>query len=421
MSQSTVIRVERLSKRFRKGTGPQFDRLSEVLQHWGASLLRRPFRPKTSKPDDQELWAIRDLTFDVYSGEVLGIVGNNGAGKSTLLKVLSRITHPTRGRVEIDGRVCSLLEVGTGFHSELSGRENIFLNGAILGMGRREIAQKFDAIVEFAGVGSFLDTQLKHYSSGMAIRLAFSVAAHLEPEILIIDEILAVGDVAFQKKCLSKMAEISQSGQTILFVSHNMAAISSLTTRCLLLRHGQKIADGPTEEVLSQYLGELAPGPAERRDLSVAPRVAGSGLEWRFTTLRIVHSVERLTSYDEFVLEIGYESRAALSGILIGIGISNMDGATVANVMSCEDRCLLECAAGEKGIITVRVPQSLLAPGRYVISLGATNHTSNMLDLVRDAMLLVITADAARHHWLQLHSNMGVLLAANWSVAADEA
>lgn len=416
MSPHTVIRADSLAKSFRLGSRPQFDRLSEFVQHFGKAFLTRPFRSAVTTTEAGILWAVRDVSFEVQAGEVLGIIGNNGAGKSTLLKILSRITHPTRGRVEINGRVCSLLEVGTGFHSELSGRENIFLNGAILGMPRREIARKFDAIVDFAGIAPFLDTPLKHYSSGMAIRLAFSVAAHLEPEILIIDEILAVGDVAFQKKCLTKMGEIAQSGQTILFVSHNMSAISSLTTRCILLRNGCKIADGPTEQVLAQYLGELTPDPCEKRDLRSAPRAGGNGRDWRFTSLQMRSTTDRLTSYDDLEFEIGFESQQCLKGILIGVGVNNMEGATVANILSCEDHCLLDCEVGESGVMTVRVPRSRLGPGRYLINLGATNHTSNMLDLVRDAMVLEITADAARHPWLQLHGNMGVLLESRWTV-----
>lgn len=201
----------------------------------------------------EEFWALRDLSFDIDEGEVVGIIGRNGAGKSTLLKILSRITEPTQGRVTLHGRVASLLEVGTGFHPELTGRENIFLNGAILGMSRAEIKKKFDEIVDFAGVEKFLDTPVKRYSSGMYVRLAFAVAAHLEPEVLVVDEVLAVGDAQFQKKCLGKMGEVARGGRTVLFVSHNMAAVQSLTRRAIVLRGGEMIYDGDTASALSHY------------------------------------------------------------------------------------------------------------------------------------------------------------------------
>jgi lipopolysaccharide transport system ATP-binding protein len=212
----------------------------------------------SGKNDEDVLWALRDVTFGVQPGEVLGIIGRNGAGKSTLLKVLSRITRPTSGRVTMRGRISSLLEVGTGFHPELTGRENIFLNGAILGMRAPEIRRKLDAIVEFSGVSRFLNTPIKRYSSGMKVRLAFAVAAHLEPEILVIDEVLAVGDAEFQRKCLGTMAELGRSGRTVLFVSHNLSAVQSLCTRGIVLEHGQIRFDGPVDGALDEYVSSLS-------------------------------------------------------------------------------------------------------------------------------------------------------------------
>ena len=214
------------------------------------------------------IWALRDVSFEVERGEVIGIIGRNGAGKSTLLKILTRITPPTRGRAEIRGRVSSLLEVGTGFHQELTGRENVFLNGTVLGMTKAEIREKFDEIVEFAGVERFLDTPVKRYSSGMAVRLAFAVAAHLEPEILIVDEVLAVGDAAFQKKCISKMQDVSRHGRTVLFVSHNMLAITALCSRAILLIGGRVVQDGAVHDVVSAYLTG-ASGTSETRESRV--------------------------------------------------------------------------------------------------------------------------------------------------------
>jgi lipopolysaccharide transport system ATP-binding protein len=210
----------------------------------------------------EEFWALKDVSFEVNEGEVLGVIGRNGAGKSTLLKILSRITEPTHGKITLRGRIASLLEVGTGFHPELSGRENIFLNGAILGMSRAEIKAKFDEIVDFAEVERFLDTPVKRYSSGMYVRLAFAVAAHLEPEILIIDEVLAVGDLVFQKKCLGKMKNVAKSGRTVIFVSHNMQTVKGLTDRAILLDGGRLVENGPSHEVVEKFLSNQAPGEA---------------------------------------------------------------------------------------------------------------------------------------------------------------
>lgn len=250
---SPIISVEGLSKRYVIQHESQHDTLRDALRH-GARKLWRKYRWGTGFTKE-EFWALRDVSFDVKQGEVLGIIGRNGAGKSTLLKILSRITEPTQGRVTLRGRVASLLEVGTGFHPELSGRENVFLNGAILGMSRAEIRRKFDEIVAFAEVERFLDTPVKRYSSGMYVRLAFAVAAHLEPEILIVDEVLAVGDAQFQKKCLGKMQDVALSqGRTVLFVSHNIGAIRQLTKSCIYLDQGRILATGPTPHVVSRYV-----------------------------------------------------------------------------------------------------------------------------------------------------------------------
>jgi lipopolysaccharide transport system ATP-binding protein len=252
----TVIAVQGLAKRYRLGRAARHDTLRDALSHGFKNLPRLLWRSGRDAADDaREFWALRDVSFTVRRGEALGIIGRNGAGKSTLLKILSRITEPTTGRVTLRGRVASLLEVGTGFHPELSGRENIFLNGAILGMSRAEIRRKFDEIVAFAEVEKFLDTPVKHYSSGMYVRLAFAVAAHLEPEILIVDEVLAVGDVQFQQKCLGKMQDVAATeGRTILFVSHNISAVQSLCSRVLHLDAGHLRFDGAVNDGLESYL-----------------------------------------------------------------------------------------------------------------------------------------------------------------------
>lgn len=268
-----ALRVRNLSKQYAIGVARQsHDTLSAQLVDGLRSLLQRNGRSGRNK---ELVWALKDVSFDVRQGEVIGIIGRNGAGKSTLLKMLSRITEPTGGRAEIHGRVGSLLEVGTGFHPDLTGRENIYLNGAILGMKKTEIDRNFDQIIDFAEVGKFLDTPVKHYSSGMYVRLAFGVAAHLEPEILIVDEVLAVGDATFQRKCLNKMEDVSSHGRTVLFVSHNMAAVARLCKRALLLMDGKLMADGPAHEVVGQYL-TTGSGTSAFREWPLGKQAPGS-------------------------------------------------------------------------------------------------------------------------------------------------
>lgn len=268
-----IIRVENISKKYRLGASRKpYATLRESLM----SAVRFPvkaFKKNGSMSGDEVLWALRDVSFEVMPSEVVGIIGRNGAGKSTLLKILSRITEPTTGKIELYGRVASLLEVGTGFHPELTGRENIFLNGAILGMRREEIATKFDEIVDFAEIEKFLDTPVKYYSSGMYVRLAFAVAAHLEPEVLVVDEVLAVGDAEFQKKCLGKMGEVASHGRTVLFVSHNMSAVNILCSRVILLEAGGVKENGKTSSVISTYLDASKGNGGEHiwRELESAP------------------------------------------------------------------------------------------------------------------------------------------------------
>jgi homopolymeric O-antigen transport system ATP-binding protein len=266
---ATAITVDRLSKRYRIG---ELQSAYGTLRDSLAAGARRALR-QDHRPHYQEIWALRDVSFDVAEGGVLGVIGRNGAGKSTLLKILTRITTPTAGRAAIRGRVGSLLEVGTGFHPELTGRENVFLNGSVLGMKRREIARKYPEIVAFAGVEKFIDTPVKRYSSGMSVRLAFAVAAHLEPEILLVDEVLAVGDAEFQRRCLGRMEDLSDSGRTVLFVSHNMQAVAQLCDRAILLDGGQIVREGRSTEVVAHYLqsGHGSSSTREWQDLETAP------------------------------------------------------------------------------------------------------------------------------------------------------
>jgi lipopolysaccharide transport system ATP-binding protein len=284
---STAISISGLGKRYMIGAAQQrADTLREVITNVATAPFRRLRHAGSSTGHVTHMWALRDVTFDVEAGQVIGIIGRNGAGKSTLLKVLTRITEPTTGRVVINGRVGSLLEVGTGFHQELSGRENIYLNGAILGMTRTEIGRKFDDIVEFSEIAEFLDTPVKRYSTGMYVRLAFAVAAHLDPEILLVDEVLSVGDLGFQRKCLGQMGEIAGSGRTVVLVSHNMGAVRSLCTRVVEIEEGHPVADGPAEEVLNNYIAKQLQTVGSVLQL---PRPLGKSDELLVTAVRVLH------------------------------------------------------------------------------------------------------------------------------------
>jgi len=282
---NSIIETEKLGKKYRlrhSGAGHGYVTLREAI----VNGLKRMSRPMHSPvPASEDFWALNDLSFRVVLGETVAIIGRNGAGKSTLLKILSRITEPTVGRVRLKGRVSSLLEVGTGFHPELTGRENIYLNGTILGMTKKEVDRKFDAIVDFAGVDRFIDTPVKHFSSGMQVRLAFAVAAHLEPEILIIDEVLAVGDAVFQKKCLGKMQDVAADGRTVLFVSHDLAAVEKLCSRAILLDAGRCRADGPTKETIAHYQAAIV--EAGSVDLNTRKDRRGAGLV-KFSRIQIL-------------------------------------------------------------------------------------------------------------------------------------
>ncbi|PWB67742.1 MAG: ABC transporter ATP-binding protein [Holophagae bacterium] len=328
-----AIRAEGIGKRYRLGEHHSFGSLRETLVDRLRSIGRA--RPDAEKAS---IWALRDVSFEITPGEAVGIIGRNGAGKSTLLKVLSRITEPTEGRAEIRGRVGSLLEVGTGFHPELTGRENIFLNGAILGMRRTEIAAKFDEIVAFAEVERFIDTPVKRYSSGMYLRLAFAVAAHLEPEILLVDEVLAVGDLAFQKKCLGRMKSVSQEGRTVLFVSHNLAAIRSLCSRAMLLQDGRLEAAGPVDEVIELYVRDAAASAAATVKL---PRPAGAdtavGVSLQFTTEDGQPRTEfRLN--EPWRIRFDFECLREADHVIAGVGICTLEGIPITTLYSQPSR-----------------------------------------------------------------------------------
>ena len=304
-----AVRVENLSKRYRIG-GPQaqYKNMRETAAQIAMAPLRRLRRIRQPNPSEETYWALKDIFFEVKQGDVVGIIGRNGAGKTTLLKILSRITNPTEGHAEIRGRVGSLLEVGTGFHPELTGRENIYLNGAILGLKRKEIDRRFDEIVAFSEIEKFLDTPVKRYSSGMHVRLAFAVAAHLEPEILLVDEVLAVGDTAFQKKCLGKMGHVAQEGRTVLFVSHNMAAVDNLCQRGLVLEQGRVAYMGSQAQAIAHYLRSLdgsTPSLRERVDRQGSGALRVVAIEFRDTQGNVLPVV---TSGQDVDVYLHYET-----------------------------------------------------------------------------------------------------------------
>ncbi len=330
---AVVIRVENLTKKYilRHEGSNSYEALREVI----AGSFQKVVKKEIQRPSKEEFLALNNVSFELNQGERVGIIGRNGAGKSTLLKVLSRITEPSSGRVSMKGRIASLLEVGTGFHPELTGRENIFLNGSILGMAKREIQLKFDEIVAFAEVEQFLDTPVKRYSSGMYVRLAFAVAAHLEPEILIVDEVLAVGDAEFQKKCLGKMQDVSSSGRTILFVSHNMAAIQNLCDKAIYLKKGEVQTIGKSEEVIATYLKSTA----EVQNINLADRKDRSGNgAIRFQSVELLddsgHTVQSLQCGKKAVIRIHFErnQNVVINNLHVAIGIDNDFGQRITQM-----------------------------------------------------------------------------------------
>ena len=381
MENETVIKVSNLSKRYRIGLKEEMhDSLASSITAFLKSPLKSFRKLKnlsdTSEEGEDVFYALKNIDFEVKKGEVLGIVGMNGAGKSTLLKVLSRITEPSEGEIEIKGRVASLLEVGTGFHPDLTGRENIFLNGTILGMTKKEIIEKMEEIIEFSGVRKFIDTPVKRYSSGMRVRLAFSVAANLDPEILIIDEVLAVGDYEFQNKCLGKMQDVARGGKTILFVSHNMAAVNQLCTRAILLKKGEKIADGTVAEIIEAYKSNNNVGGGENGYIKLVPQ---KELTFQLSELSLKNAQKEITSHFEYVdcigVEIKFNIAQKLPNYYLHFNITNNDEIIV---FSTTDETLSDnyfCGDLEPGnyAYNFSLPSHLLKPGKYSINLYFCN------------------------------------------------
>lgn len=341
-----AIRVENLTKVFRLGSGRAagYSTLREALVEAAGKAFRQK---RLDRSHTGVVRALDDVSFTVKAGEVMGVIGRNGSGKSTLLKILSRVTDPTAGRVEFQGRVGSLLEVGTGFHPELTGRENVYLNGAILGMGRREITTKFDAIVTFSEIERFLDTPVKRYSSGMYVRLAFAVAAFLEPEILIVDEVLAVGDATFQRKCVRRMSELAETGRTILFVSHNMDIVPRLCRTALLLDRGRPVARGPAADVVREYLDSSGDAPAST-DLTQVQR-SGNGLA-RFTNLANSSGCGAHRSGADLRLRMEIESQIPLADVSLAVNLRTLGGTKLYSAWTREQRVRLDLTPGRQVI-----------------------------------------------------------------------
>lgn len=358
----SIIEVNGISKKYRLGKIGATSFRDELERWWTNIRGRRTDEAKAADAKKTDFWSLKDVSFNVEAGEVLGIVGKNGAGKSTLLKIISRITEPTTGEIKIRGRIASLLEVGTGFHPELSGRENVFLNGAILGMNRQEIRRKFDDIVGFAEIGQFIDTPVKRYSSGMYVRLAFAVAAHLEPEILIIDEVLAVGDAEFQAKCLGKMKEVSRNqGRTVIFVSHNMAAVKNLCTRVVWLERGKVRSVGPAEKLVVEYLNETT-----QKSVSA---VSAHGLKLvsaGFHQTKDDLSINQLIFGEKYQLRIRIASEKPFSRTAVVVQIKNAYGELITSICTPEEGIKPFDLKSEVEVEIALRPLRLL-PGKYVL------------------------------------------------------
>lgn len=426
---STAIQVENLSKQYRIGDsqGAGYSTLRESLS-WAAAVPLRHLRRLglqskahaaiRDRGGGGTIWALNDVSFGVQPGEVVGVIGHNGAGKSTLLKILSRITEPTTGRISVRGRLASLLEVGTGFHPELTGRENIYMNGSILGMSRREIQRQFDAIVDFSGVEGFLDTPVKRYSSGMYVRLGFAVAAHLGPEILVVDEVLAVGDYQFQKKCLGKLNGLAKSGRTVLFVSHNLAALEGLCRRGVVLEHGRIVQDGPIIDSIRSYLAKIE----ERSCYEVAERTDRRGMgRVRLQSIEVhnlAHDQGPLTTGCSIEVKMRIDGHS--TGLQCILAIHDDHGHGIAKFNSRYRAPGDEILADAPTLMACRIDEFLLAPGRYRLDVLLLDHDGVQDGLEGAAILDVIAASVRGRETPRSRSDWKVFLPHRWIMSDNE-
>lgn len=398
-----IISVKNLSKKYVIGEKQQYYSLRDSI----SNVFKNPFKKEGNKRD--EFWALKDVSFDVNEGDVVGIIGRNGAGKSTLLKILSQITPPTTGEIRLGGRAASLLEVGTGFHQELTGRENIYLNGAILGMKRREINKKFDEIVDFAEIEKFLDTPVKHYSSGMYMRLAFAVAAHLEPEILIVDEVLAVGDTQFQKKCLGKMSEVSKQGRTVLFVSHNMGAISQMCDKCILLDHGEMIAASTTDSVIKKYLSS---GNKYLKNMKINSNSAINFNKIKTTNGQGINSDVYFTD-DVVKIYIDIRSKISLQNSVFSIVVKN----SYQTKVFTEEFDLSSIVGSNKLRLCLKIPDHFLVPDDYTVDFYVHIPNELIIASLTDISLFKIVDNGTKFSKYG-NQNYGVVLTSfKWDIA----
>jgi homopolymeric O-antigen transport system ATP-binding protein len=398
---TTVIHAEGLGKRYRRGV-----RVDAGLRHALERFARSPWKAlRGSKPET--FWALKDVSLEVKEGEVLGLIGRNGAGKTTLLKILSRITRPTEGWAEIRGKVRSLLEVGTGFHPELTGRENTYLSGSILGMAKREIDRKFDEIVAFAEIDKFIETPVKHYSSGMYVRLAFSVAAHLEPEILLVDEVLAVGDIAFQKKCMGKMGDVARAGRTIVLVSHNMAAINALCSRCIILSNGGVEFDGATDKATERYYAESM---AITNDTNLANRPRDGSGAGRFTSI----AVQALNGATGEPLEVAYpgcdlsvtlefQCHRNFAHANVAVIFYDSNGYRIIDTNTAQKGEFVSMEAGQTGRARFLVHELLLKPGKYLVGLWLGREGVESIDDIEHAVAMDVAEGAESRNYPQIY------------------
>ncbi len=391
-----AIRVENLGKMYKIGsTSIKYRTLRETITERFGAMFRHI---RTGSAAKEIIWALRDVSFELRQGHVLGVIGRNGAGKSTLLKILARVTDPTEGWAEIHGRVGSLLEVGTGFHPELTGRENIFLNGAILGMKKTEIERKFDEIVAFADVTQFIDTPVKRYSSGMYLRLAFAVAAHLEPEILVVDEVLAVGDAEFQRKCLGKMSDVAREGRTVLFVSHNMSAVLRLTEECMVLEKGRMALRAPSAQAVDFYLSSGFSQEGQR--IWDKKEVPASSAPFRPIAMRILSLrgdvVNTIRSTEPAMIEVEYELTKTITGLRVGVYLQSTRGEMVFTSFDTDEPRLYDkfsTRISGRYLSRCTVPPDMLNEGRYVAGINASSF--HIKRYFQDEQAVTFTVDAA--------------------------